>query len=267
MTYNASEISDASGQPVELYEFTVRELLDVWRYTSAAYDIDYLGNTFEARSGLYRDDIEDDEDAFSSELKVHIPSDDDLARQYLLAAPDFDIDFILYRAHGTDFERYWSGTIHSCYPIDGDEAVIALKDQMGDLERPTQSYKFCRQCPVGLYTDLCGVNKDVYATAGVVQTVSGTSVTATALGYLADGWFNGGWIVANGRRRKIYTHVANDIVLSHQLPGLVAGMPFVAYPGCDHSYAVCVAKYAHGLEYKGFPYIVDNNPWLQRVFK
>ena len=238
----------------------------MWRYTSAAYDIVYDGYTYTAEPGLYRDEIEDDLESNSSGLIIHCRGSNRFARQYILASPENIVEFSLYRAHGVYYRRYWMGIVKSCLPIDGDEALMTIGSLMDELERTVHFRRWCRLCGAILYSDYCGVDKTGYSLSGAVDSVSGRTVVAEVFDNAADNWLKGGWLVANGRQRKIDSHVGNTITLTSQLPGLVAGMACEVYAGCLHTHAICVSKFDHGNDYKGFAWIPDANPVTQRIW-
>ena len=85
----------------------------------------------------------------------------------------------------------------------------------------------------------------------------------TAAVFLAKpvGWFVGGRLTAAGAQRLIVASSGGAVTLSAPIPGLTAGDAFDAYPGCDHTLGTCASKFGNQLNFGGFPYIPQKNPF------
>jgi len=69
----------------------------------------------------------------------------------------------------------------------------------------------------------------------------------------------GGKFVSGGAKRLIQTHTANQITLSRLIPGLVAGMSFEAYAGCDHSPETCLTVFNNKINNGGDEFLPTKN--------
>jgi uncharacterized phage protein (TIGR02218 family) len=127
----------------------------------------------------------------------------------------------------------------------------------------TQGRLYQAACDADLGDARCKVALAGLAVAGTIsEVVSTLMVTVPALAAKTEGWASGGRIAftsgANqGQARMIKTHGAGGLVeLWEPLPAaLVAATACTVTPGCDKRYATCVAKYANGLNFRGFPHI------------
>jgi len=93
--------------------------------------------------------------------------------------------------------------------------------------------------------------------------------TADGLGGFASGWFSGGRIVwtsgANaGRAMDVKRHAVSNLGATIELwqamsEEIAGGDAFVLTAGCDKQFATCKAKFANGLNFRGFPYMPGND--------
>ena len=266
MTYDASEISVASGQPVELYQWNVRNSSIYWRYTSAAYVISYGGNDFSPQPGISRSSLEETDDTLKSECRITIPNSNSMAEGYILSAPEGVVDFTLFRAHGTDFTQYWKGVVALVNPIENEtDALFIMGPPTDALGASFLLRRYQRKCDVPLYSNACGINKALWAVPGNLLTVDGSTVTASIVSTYEDDYFQGGWFHANGMKRKIKSHTNTELVLVRAIAGLTPSHPFTAYPGCNHLRNTCKVKFNNLDEYRGCDWIPNAEPFNQGV--
>lgn len=89
--------------------------------------------------------------------------------------------------------------------------------------------------------------------------------TVTGLGAYASGWFGGGKLIftggANaGRAGQVKRHGSGSIELWQAMSETVApGDAFTLSAGCDKQFATCKAKFANGINFRGFPYMPGND--------
>ena len=88
---------------------------------------------------------------------------------------------------------------------------------------------------------------------------------ATGLEEFADGWFARGRVLwSDGASAEIATHALGDDEAVFELldaPGasLELGASFVVYAGCDKRFVTCGAKFANGVNFRGFPHMPGND--------
>jgi uncharacterized phage protein (TIGR02218 family) len=144
-------------------------------------------------------------------------------------------------------------------------AEIVIDPSTAAMQVTGLATRYSRKCQVELYSDLCGADRDDYNEIGTLDGVSGNVLESTVFGGeppgYEDGYWSGGDIVANSRRRKIVNHTGNYITIQPGIPGLAAGQSFDAAPGCGHLPAICDVKFENLDDYKGQPNIPDDNPW------
>jgi uncharacterized phage protein (TIGR02218 family) len=127
---------------------------------------------------------------------------------------------------------------------------------------------YMRACSADLGDARCGVT--IVPIEGVVASSDGRiGLTAPDLGSYADGHFTGGRIVFTsggnvGFASEIKRHAARDGEVAFQLwqaapQPIESGDEFMLTPGCDKSFATCRAKFANGVNFRGFPHIPGND--------
>jgi uncharacterized phage protein (TIGR02218 family) len=53
-----------------------------------------------------------------------------------------------------------------------------------------------------------------------------------------------------------------SVEITYEIPNFpVGGDVLSLYPGCDHSMATCISKFNNLVNYGGFPYMTQKNPW------
>ena len=133
-----------------------------------------------------------------------------------------------------------------------------------------RSYHFA--CDADLGDARCGVDVDtpVYRAVGAVTSV-GTRARflASGLETYEPGWFGAGvlrWLAgANaGLRMEVRSHAASGVEASIELwqemsRAIEAGDTFEVTAGCDKLFSTCRAKFASGLNFRGFPHIPGND--------
>ncbi len=268
MTYQSDEISVHDGQPVELYRLVLRDTSTSWFFTSAAYNIDYDSNEYVATPGLSREQLDETDDILKSDLKIKLPSDHEFSNLFILYIPDGTIDVTIFRGHGTNFIQYWDGVLKSVSPIESDNmASIICGPHTDALHAPFMLRAYNRLCDVPLYGNACGIVGELFRVSCLLNTVSDTVLTSTGFSEFDDDHFKGGYVFANGFKRKIKSHTTNTIVLISAVPGLIAGVVISAYPGCDKTRATCIAKFNNLPEYRGCDWIPNDEPFTQGILK
>jgi len=267
MTFATYETSIQSGAPIELYEFEVGPTIH--RYCSGPDDYVYLTKTFDGVQ-ISRTDVDESGELPKDGITITVPRDAAIAEEFRIAPPSDVVLVSVYRLHVTDadIERklFWTGRVLNC-EWKGAVAELTCQSIYTALKRPGLRRLYQRQCPHVLYGPACGLVDTAYKATIVLDTVSGTTITAAAIGAQADGHFAGGmieWESSPGRyeRRGIKSHVGSAVTLTHAILELPAGASVSIWPGCDHSIATCQSKFGNILNYGGFPYFKTKNPFV-----
>jgi uncharacterized phage protein (TIGR02218 family) len=106
---------------------------------------------------------------------------------------------------------------------------------------------------------------DFTATGTIATALDNRRFTATGLDAYAGGWFAGGKLTftsgANaGRAMEVKRHGTNALELWQAMSETVApGDAFTLSAGCDKQFSTCKAKFANGINHRGFPYMPGND--------
>lgn len=264
MTYATIETSAQSGRPVELYDFSIGAAH--YRYTSADGDVSYGGNTYTA-APISRNAVEATNE--TARLAMEIACDRSLGVLALFSnmPPEEIVAITVRRLHAGDGEAItlWIGRVLNV-TWNPSSAAIHCESVYTSLKRAGLRRTYQKSCPHVLYGVGCTLNRASFVANKTVTTVTGTSLVIADMGAFADGYFAGGyleWERTTGvfDRRAIRSQVGGTVVISFQIPGLVATEGIQLYPGCDHTLATCTSKFSNQLNYGGMPYFPEKNPF------
>lgn len=169
-----------------------------------------------------------------------------------------------------------------------DQRVLMRKGNLGEVNRGKTAFQaemrglahrlnqpvgrvYGYSCDADLGDARCG--KDVSgaafaASATVLSVTDNRRFAASGLDAYASGWFDGGKLTfasgANaGRAMEVKRHGAGSIELWQAMSGAVApGDVFAVVAGCDKQFSTCKAKFANGINFRGFPYMPGNDAAL-----
>ena len=123
-------------------------------------------------------------------------------------------------------------------------------------------------CDAELGDPRCGVdlNDPLYRAEGAVLIVAeNRRIIASGVGSFPDRWFARGRLIwtsgANvDRAMEVKTHRGTLVELWQAMPAPIAeGDEFVVTAGCDKQFSTCKAKFANGVNYRGFPHMPGND--------
>lgn len=266
MTYDAIERSDELARPVELYTFSRGNLY--WRFTSADRAVDVSFQTYSAvQGGIRRAGIAQGTELNRQTLKLTVPRDFPIVELYRAGVPTDAIILRIQQYHEGDGQvvGIWGGRVVNAARL-GATAELSCEPVYTSVRQVGLRRKYQRQCPHVLYGPSCRLSASAYKTTATVASVGTTTVTAPAFGAQPDGYWEGGWIereVAPGifDRWFIVGHTGNTLTLLTQPLGLTSTMQVNVYPGCDHTMATCISKFANSDNYGGMPDIPTKNPF------
>jgi len=168
------------------------------------------------------------------------------------------------------------------------ERVLLRKGNLGEVTRAGQSFTaevrglahrlgqptgrlYQYACDAVLGDEACGVNLNAgaYKGTGMVSAAAERRVIeASGLGGFAEGWFQRGVLSftsgANaGREGQVKLHTKRGGIAVFELwaplPGEIApGDAFTVTAGCDKQFTTCRAKFANGVNFRGFPHMPGN---------
>jgi uncharacterized phage protein (TIGR02218 family) len=264
MPFNTLESGTQTGAPVELYEF--RRGPNFYRYTSADADITFNTKVFEAVA-MTRNAIEATAEVARNPIKITCGQTLGVVQLFLAGPPGDVVTLTVYRIHRGDTEAVtiWMGRVLNVN-WSGSTATIHCESVYSSIKRPGLRRMYQKQCPHVLYSAACGVSSSTFRHTTTVLGVSGVTITLDNMGAFAANHFAGGyveWEESTGlfERRAINANTGAVITISHQLLGLPSGATVRLYPGCDHVLATCNSKFSNAVNFGGFPWIPQKNPF------
>lgn len=264
MSYTVVETSAQGGSPVELYEFINGTA--AYRYTSAAHDVSYGGNTYTAVP-IARGAVEATSETARLALEITCARDLPVLGLFSTMPPEEVVAVTLRRLHAGDGEAItlWMGRVLNV-TWNSAAAEIHCESVYTSLKRVGLRRLYQKGCPHVVYGPGCGLDRDDFKVVRTVSTVTGTTVTLGTLSGYADGYFAGGyleWEKSAGvfERRAIRSQVGAVVTIGFPIPGMAASASVNLYPGCDHSLVTCDGKFDNRLNYGGQPYYPDKNPF------
>lgn len=270
MTYQSVETSVESGQPVEVFKFTVGAA--IYRVTSTEAGVSIGVEDYEPVA-IERGKLHEDLDKHDTEFELRMPASHPLPQLFLNVPPGQRVLLLARRFHSTD-----GGTPEIVTIFDGEvqtvsyrrgvkEAVITSLPRLAAGNHALPSFTYQGPCNhVHYEPNTCKVSPtdpaflasaySVSAQVGRVLTVPGLSTDFT------PGWFIGGMIEAIGAGdfRMVLDQFGDDLYML---------LPFTAMPtlvnvlaGCAHdTSADGCPKFNNGGNYGGFPFVPKKNPF------
>ena len=263
-TYRGSEDSLDSGEPLELYRVTIGETV----ITLCSGDVTAIhnGETY-IPSTLKRNEVTQTPEMSKSLITLTTSKNCPIADLFRTGAPEFPVFITIFRQHavinGADFVVVYKGRISSCHYMQL-EAELSCEPIFTSLKRPGLRIKYEPTCSNGLYDVGCTLKKEDFAITGTVLTTNSKRVfNIQAAATKPDGYFIGG-ILSLGGLHMIGDHEGTTITLLRHTMGAQVGDPVILYPGCDHGRTTCHARFDNIVNYKGFPWMSDRNPFNDR---
>jgi uncharacterized phage protein (TIGR02218 family) len=265
-TYLQYENSVEAGQPMELYKVTSGPL-PVIALTSGDQDILHAGNTY-VPSTLKRSEVSQSQDINKASLTLTCTKNNPIAELFRTGPPTYTVFITIFRQHSgennADFVVLYKGRINACR-FTKLEAELACDPIFTSLKRPGLRIKYEPTCSASLYDQKCKLNKATLAVAGSVYSTDGRKVfRIAAAANHPNGYFTGGMLLLNGGLQMIGEHTGDMLVLVRHTIGSV-GDAATIYPGCDHTRNICHTRFNNINNFRGFPWMADRNPFVDRT--
>lgn len=260
MSYNALEISQYHGQPVELYKFT--QGVDKFLYTSADVAITYSGDAY-APELITRTQIDQSQEQQAGAIDVTVTRDNSVAAMFIPYLPITPVGLTIFRKHRGDAEvtTIFMGKVVSTN-FNASEAVLSCAPTSQLLQKSIPVNNYQRPCNHALYGPGCNVDKNAFMVSAITTAQSGIQLTLTAINSHADGYFQAGWVErSNGEVRFITGHVGSVLTLVAAFINLAIGETVKVYPGCDRSETTCNFTFNNLVNHLGFARIPTQNPF------
>lgn len=278
MTYDASELA-ATGRPVELYEFLSGSTL--LRHTSAA-NVQTNGANSYAPYPIKRTEPSQSKDERSGMLELTVPAEMEFIQPFRKILPSRLPSLTIFRKHVHDPDQqvvvFWKGFISSVNFQDR-VAQIACQPITRVLSQEMPRVVYSGLCNHVLYDAGCRVVREDFSHSNDIDLVENSGlhvrvpgardkaalIAPTLASADLDVFFQGGYMVVDGEYRMILEgNVGGDpnmfrLLLPFQ--ELPTGKSAQVFAGCNHTIAICAAKFANNLRFGGFPYIPNVNPF------
>jgi uncharacterized phage protein (TIGR02218 family) len=261
MSYNAYEVSSASGQPIELYKW--EHATEKYTYTSGQANFVYGGDTYVA-APIRRGAIQNGSGIARANISVEVAADNPVAQLFVSGPPPELVKLTVYRRHAADASAVvvWPrGRVLSC-EWSGITATLHHEPVWTALRQVGLRRTWGAQCPHVFGGTACGVVIGDIDVSGVLTTVSGANVKLAEADAQADGWWIGGTLThvtgspVRTRRAMIMNHVGDTLTLHISL-GLIVGDTVTITPGCPHTLTGC----RNIINYGGFPWTPVKSPY------
>lgn len=260
MSYTLREQSDYTGQPLELYRFSLGG--KQWLYTSAAHavsgpDGDIYQPVYIKRGGYTKDGTAD-----KATLDVEVNAQNDVALLFRSGWLTGVLVLTIYRHHRNDseFALFWKGRVTGCRWA-GSVATLTSDSAFTLFQRAGLRRMYQVGCPHVLYSTECGVDAASWKHDGTVVDVTSNEVEVSGAGTFGDGWFVGGMFQAGDDLRLITAHSGDVVTLVDFVEGIAAGSTVALWPGCAHTVAACRNKFNNIINYGGLPFLPSKNPF------
>lgn len=270
MTYAQYEQSQQAGQPIELYTFQIGSTF--YRYTSAEDQITFQSNLYYPRQ-ISRGGTAQSNEQTKQQMEITLPTSDEVASRFIGIVPGQLMTLSIVRAHRNDPDQeglvIWDGRITGAsYKDSGVRCVLQGLTTEVSLSRPIPRFKYQGMCNHVLGDAMCQVDlaSATHRHTAVVTAVSGAMVTVAGLSAKGSGWAVGGYVeyLANDWR-LVLAQTGDVCTLLLPFADNVVGQTVTVVTGCDHSLDTCNTKFANTINYGGFPYVPQRNPFTAGV--
>lgn len=259
MTFDLKELSQADGQPVELYEFAIGA--EVFNYTSAEDEIT-VGSTVYTPVTIERTNITLGSESRRDVLSVTMPSSVAPASRYIQIVPGQRGTLTIKRQHRTDGPTpdtlvIFKGIIRAVGYIDnGLTAELAVVPITTGLGREIPRFTYQGLCNHILYDSRCKVLQSNFQTTATVTAEVANVFTIPGLDAEVDDFFTGGFVQLGVTDfRLILAHTGNDITILLPFPESAIGKSVDVFAGCDHTIATCDTKFNAVVNYGGHAFV------------
>lgn len=269
MTYDASEQSEQSGAPVELYEFYYGNT--VYAYTSSEFDVTVDLVLYESdpiRRSPIALSVEQPRNSITLEVRRNHP----VAELFRTAPPVEPVGLIVKRYHRNDGDvgTIWVGRVLNCGWQNTSTARLSCEPASISVNRNGLGRYYQAPCPYALFnSNDCKADRASFAHVTTVDGISGLTITVGSVGSYPypGGWVE--WASADSpdsppvlQRRLIVARSDLVLTLSRAFsPEVAVTDPVTLYPGCDHSIQTCNDVFNNKLNYGGFTHMPTKNPF------
>jgi uncharacterized phage protein (TIGR02218 family) len=247
---------------------------EVMGFTDHDRDLTFGGLTYAAQSGFTASEMEGALGFATANLDVAGALDDQRLSEVRLRAGDFDgAAFEIWLVNWQDVSQRTIVRKGALGEVGhGELGFTAELRGLAHLLNQPQGRVFQYACDAVVGDQRCGVDLTLPAYRGSGAVLSAREdrvLLVDGLAAFAASWFAGGvltWIAGanSGRRAAVKFHRVSGsqvtLELWHAMAVPVAtGDGFWVTAGCDRQFSTCRAKFANGLNFRGFPHMPGND--------
>lgn len=271
MTYSSREKSAFGGNPVYLYRFTRGGQNYDFCSNTKTLIVSAPAGTFVA-SSLDHGKIGVGQPVQKDNIQITFPLSDDFASLLLKRSTQFAPSTVtIWRGHLDDpdneFKVVFKGKVRSASPKQDTKIILTCSGLHSSLKLPGLGGSVHHSCRHALYFGGCRLDKSLFEDIGTITAINENVLTIAEAASEADSFYTSGTLEFMESQTYITDHVGSLITIryvpSSLLSFFLSGVnPVVTLArGCDHSVNTCISKFDNVLNFGGFPYIPDNDPW------
>jgi len=271
------EVSDALGEPIELYRFNFGPGFGtVLTYTDAEFEITHENMIWKPVAALERDAVSASQSLDRTEVEVTVAEDSEIAELFRDYPPSDVVGLSIFRCHWDDANgrittpmAVWVGRVLSC-SRERFVAKLRCEPAVTSLRRVGLRRHYQYMCPHALYGPACGVSRAAHTTTSTI--LDHDLRTITVAGHVSD-QHRGGLISWQPlglpvERRTILTIQRTSqgqapvsvLSLAGSPRNINDGIPVELAKGCRHTLADCRDVFNNAPAFGGMPYIPVQNP-------
>mgnify|MGYP003646526936 FL=1 len=263
-SFDALEQSVESSAPIELYTISIGST--TYKYTSGSVAVTIGVDTWEPEP-LMRSSIKKSRER-NEIVKVTFPHSNTFASGFLGIAPGQRAYISILRLQRDSSPvstiLIYKGQVSSAkYVKDGDQIELQTRSVEAATGRAIPRFTFMGMCNHILFDNGCKQTSVGFTYTGAVATVVDNVYTVTGADGQVDGFWTGGWCSPVGANdyRLVLAHTGTDLTLLLPFASDITGQDLEVYAGCDHGITACGTKFDNVLNFGGFPFVPNKNPF------
>lgn len=262
-TYDIKEVSVDSGSPYYLYEFKRGE--DVWRFSASEYNIQVGPDTFEP-APISHAAINQTGDIERVTLDITLPLSHPFAVEQRTPNITNVTTITIYRGHygiATGNEQVmFKGRVVS-FNISALTFNLVCENIQTSLRRAGLRGKYHRTCRHVLYGSGCKLDLDTFLTSATIVSISDDEVTVEEVEGKTDvaDFYTGGILKFDEELYYVVKHTGTTLRLLYPPADITTESEITIAPGCNLARVTCLEKFNNVINFGGYPYIPNRNPF------
>ncbi len=270
MSYDTVDVSVRDGAPIECYKF-IGELKNYF-YTNNNVEVTVAGDEYLPLSGIKRGPIETSSLLDSNQtIDVILPITCELAVTYNFLKMPLTLDLEIRSVHrGTNFatesKLIWQGQSVG-FPVAQDDASISTQSVIqAALSRQLNQVVYQTSCNHEVYDELCTLDPADFTTTAIVENIKDSVIRVSATGR-SDGTLAIGKMVntRTGENRVIIGNIGKIVTVGYGFLDIEVGDTVDLILGCNNSYTACTEVFNNIINFLGFKFAPNTNPYVNKV--